>query len=235
MNIEKDLIITILKFTVNGSILNEQVYKNVKIPQDIALNLLKKLEKEGLIYLHNNLLKADSFQRLKLAVYAAQLGADLEHVCSFLGWREFEQVVVMAFERNGYEVVENFRFKHAGRRWEIDVVGWKKPLVVCVDCKHWRRGLYPSALKKIVERQVERSFAFSASLKAFERFGFASWDKAKVVPAVLSLVPSRFKFYGGVPVIPVFQLQDFLAQLPVHVDELKFFEKSLSDEFNGCS
>jgi len=235
MSIEKELIITILKLTGNGSILNEQIYKDVKIPHNVALNLLKKLEKEGLIYFHNNLLEADSFQRLRLAVYAVQLGADLECVCSFLGWREFERVAVMAFERNGYEVVENLRFKHAGRKWEIDVVGLKKPLVVCLDCKHWRRGLYPSALKKIVERQVERTFAFAESMNAFERFGFAAWGRVKFVPAVLSLIPSRFKFYSGVPVVPIFQLQDFLSQLPTHVDSLKHFEKSLSNKFDGGS
>ena len=235
MSIEKELIITILKLTGNGSILNEQIYKDVKIPHNVALNLLKKLEKEGLIYFHNNLLEADSFQRLRLAVYAVQLGADLECVCSFLGWREFERVAVMAFERNGYEVVENLRFKHAGRKWEIDVVGLKKPLVVCLDCKHWRRGLYPSALKKIVERQVERTFAFAESMNAFERFGFAAWGRVKFVPAVLSLIPSRFKFYSGVPVVPIFQLQDFLSQLPAHVDSLKHFEKSLSNKFDGGS
>lgn len=225
MNIEKELIITILKLTSNGPILNEQIYKNVKVTHNVALNLLKKLEKEGLIYFHNNFLEADSFQRLRLAVYAVRLGADLEHVCSFLGWREFERVAVVAFERNGYEVVENLRFKHAGRRWEIDVVGFKKPLVVCVDCKHWCKGIYPSALKKIVEKQVERAFAFAEYASTFEKFSCAAWDKVKVVPAVLSLVPSRFKFYGGVPVVPIFQLQDFLDQLPAHVDRLKFFEK----------
>ncbi|MEM2911506.1 MAG: hypothetical protein QXM52_06645 [Candidatus Bathyarchaeia archaeon] len=235
MNIEKELIITILKLTSSGSILNEQIYKDAKISRDVALNLLKKLEKEGLIYFHDNLLEADSFQRLRLAIYAVQLGADLEYVCSFLGWREFERVAVMAFERNDYGVMENLRFKHAGRKWEIDVVGWKKPIVVCVDCKHWHKGLYPSALKKVVERQVERTFAFTESVSAFERFGCAGWGRVKVVPAVLSLVPSRFKFYGGVPVVPIFQLQDFLNQLPVHVDGLKFFEKSLSNKFNGCS
>ena len=235
MNIEKELIIAILKLTVNGSILNEQIYKSMKISRNVASNLLKKLEKEGLIYFRDNLLWADGFQRLRLAVYAVQLGADLEYVCSFLGWREFERVAVMAFERNDYEVAENLRFKHAGRRWEIDVVGWKKPLVVCVDCKHWHKGLYPSALKEIVEKQVERTFAFAESVNTFERFSCAAWDKVKVVPAVLSLVPSRFKFYGGVPVVPIFQLQDFLSRLPVHVDKLKYFEKSLSNKFNSCS
>lgn len=235
MNIERELIIKILKLTRNGSILNEQIYKHIKVPRNVALKLLKNLERESLIYFRDNLLEANSFQRLRLAVYAVQLGADLEYVCSFLGWREFERVAVMAFERNSYEVVENVRFKHVGRRWEIDVVGFKKPLVVCVDCKRWRRGMYPSTLKKIVEKQVERTFAFAESLNAFERFSCAAWGKVKVVPAVLSIVPGRFKFYGGVPVVPIFQLQDFLNQLPVHVDKLKYFGKSLYNKFNGCS
>lgn len=234
-NIEKELIISILKLTGKGQILKEQVYKDAKVSSDIALNLFKKLEKEGLIYFQNNFLGADSLQRLRLAVYSVQLGADLEHACSFLDWREFEKVAITAFENNGYKTLENLRLKHAGRRWEIDVVGCKKPIVVCVDCKHWQKGMSPSTLKRVVERQVERTFALSESLKTLSSLCFASWEITKFVPAVLSLIPSRFKFYSDVPVVPIFQLQDFLNQLPVHVDRLKHFEKRLTNKFNGCS
>jgi Holliday junction resolvase-like predicted endonuclease len=230
MNIEKKLIISILKLTRDGPILNELVNKNARVSDDFAQNLLRKLQKGGLIYLQKNIIEADTMQRLKLAVYAIQLGADFERVCSFLQWKEFENVAVVAFEQNSYSVEKNLRFKHAGRRWEIDVVGFKKPIVLCVDCKHWHRGMYPSALRKIVEEQVERTVALVESLSAYAgKIECASWDVVKLVPAVLSLVAGRFKFYDNVPIVPVLQLQDFLRQLPAYVDSLKHFSKRLAN------
>jgi len=227
LNIEKELIMSILKLTKQGSVLKEHVYKDAKVSREVALNLLKKLEEIKLIYLNEHFLSADDFQRLKLAVYAVKLGMDIENVCTFLSWQEFEKVTVMAFERNNYIVQKNLRFKFSGQKFEIDIVGGKKPLLVCVDCKHWHRGICPSSLKKIVEKQVERTFALSVSLNSLAgKFGCVSWDKVKLVPVVLSLFPSRCKICNGVPVVSIFQLQDFLSQLPAYIERLKHLEKA---------
>jgi Holliday junction resolvase-like predicted endonuclease len=226
MTIERNLIISILKLTRDGPISNKLVNKDAKIPQQIAEKLLRKLQNGGLVYVQKNVVEADSLQRLKLAVYAIHLGADMENVSGFLRWQEFENMAAVAFEQNNYIVTKNLRFKHAGRRWEIDVVGCRKPIAVCVDCKHWHRGLYPSALKRIVEEQVERTFAFAESLSSLVgKIECASWDNMKLIPAVLSLVTGRFKFYDNVPVVAVLQLQDFLGQLPAYADSLKHFPK----------
>lgn len=230
MSIERELIISILKLTKNDLISNGIISKDAKIPSQIAGNLLKKLQKGGLIYLRKNVVEADRVQRLKLAVRAIQLDADVERVSSFLQWKEFENIAAVAFEGNSYDVKKNLRFKHAGRRWEIDIVGYKRPMVVCVDCKHWHHGMYPSALKKVVEEQVKRTFALADSLtELIDEIKCASWDRVKLVPAVLSLVKGRFKFYDHVPIVPVLQLQDFLSQLPAYADSLKHFSKRLAD------
>jgi len=230
MSIEKEVIISILKLTKNGPILNKLVNEDARVTSDFAQNLLRKLQKEGLIYLQKDMIEADGLQRLKLAVYAIRLGADFERVCGFLQWKEFENVAVVAFEQNSYSVEKNLRFKHAGRRWEIDIVGCKRPIVLCVDCKHWHHGMYPSALRKIVEEQVERTFALAESLPALAgKIECTSWDMVKLVPAVLSLVAGRFKFYDNVPIVSVLQLQDFLSQLPAYVSSLKHFSKRLAN------
>lgn len=226
MTIERNLIISILKLTRDGPVSNKLVNKDAKIPQQIAEKLLRKLQNDGLVYVQKNVVEANSLQRLKLAVHAIFLGADIENVSSFLQWQEFENMAAVAFERNGYSVTKNLRFKHAGRRLEIDIVGCKKPIAICVDCKHWHRGLHPSALKRIVEEQVERTFALAESLPSlFGKIECASWDNVKLVPAVLSLVTGRFKFYDNVPIVAVLQLQDFLSQLPAYADSLKHFTK----------
>jgi Holliday junction resolvase-like predicted endonuclease len=229
MNIEKNLIISVLKLTKNGRVAGEIVSKDARIPSQFVKDILKKLQRDGLLYLRDKVLEADSVQRLKLAVHVIRLGADFEHVSGFLDWKEFENIASIAFEVNGYRVKRNLRFKHAGRRWEIDIVGCRKPLAVCVDCKHWHHGMYPSALRNVVEAQVERTSALAESLLKFVGgIECASWEKVKLIPAVLSLVKGRFKFYNNVPIVPVLQLQSFLTELPAHADKLKHFSKRIS-------
>jgi Holliday junction resolvase-like predicted endonuclease len=226
MTIERNLLISLLKLTKNGPVLIEDVKKDSRIASDIVRKLLEKLQNEDLIHLQDDAVETNSANRLKLAVKAASAGADIEQVSAFLHWQEFEDIAAIALERNGYVVTKNVRFKHAGRRWEIDVVGCRKPLVLCVDCKHWQRQVKPSALRKIVEAQVERAQALAEALPSPAlKIECATWNKAKIIPVILSLIPSSFKFYDNVPVVPVLQLQDFLLQLPFHVESSNYSTK----------
>jgi Holliday junction resolvase-like predicted endonuclease len=194
--------------------------------------LLGKLQNEGLVYLKSESVEVDSSMRLKLAVKAASLGADVEHISNLLCWQEFEEIAAFALKNNGYAVANNVRFKHVARKWEIDVVGCKKPLVICIDCKHWQHAIAPSVLKRIVDLQVERTRALVDSLPSISlKLECTKWSNAKFIPSVLSLMPSSFKFYDKVPVVPIFQLQDFLNQLPAYTESLKFFPKT----FNSLS
>ena len=229
MVIEWDLLISLLKLTKDGHVLTKSVNQDAKVAPDIALKLLESLQNEGLIYLKDDFVELTSDSRLRLAVKAVSLGADVERASSLLRWQEFEEIAAVALERNGYVTAKNVRFKHGGRKWEIDVVGCRKPLVLCVDCKRWQRGVTPSALGKIVEAQVMRAEALADTLPSPAlKLECVKWQRAKFVPVILSLVPSSFKFYTGVPVVPVLQLQDFLVQLPAYVEELTYFTKEFS-------
>ena len=77
MPIERDLIISILKLTVNGSVSRERINKDAKIASDIALKLLRRLQNDDMVYLRDNIVEADDSCRLKLAVKAVALGADI--------------------------------------------------------------------------------------------------------------------------------------------------------------
>ncbi|MEM3577420.1 MAG: restriction endonuclease [Candidatus Bathyarchaeia archaeon] len=184
------------------------------------------MQNDGFIYVKGALVEADGTQRLKLAVKALSLGADIETVSAFLQWREFEEIAATALERNGYSVSKNIHFSYAGRRWEMDVVGCRKPIVLCIDCKHWHRAISPSALKTVVAEQTQRTWAFAEALPTLAgKVECAMWDSACLVPTVLSLVAGKFKFYDNVPIVPVLQLQDFINQLPAYVESLRHFKK----------
>ncbi len=218
--------------TKKGPVLIENVNNDARIPSSTAQKLLGKLQNEGLIYLREGSIEVEKNSRLKLAVKAVSEGGDLEHISNLLRWQEFEEITAFSLKNYGYTVSNNVRFKGAARRWEIDVVGCKKPLVICIDCKHWQHAITPSALKRIVESQLDRTKAFADSLPKIKlNFECTQWNKAKFIPCILSLMPSSFKFYYDVPIVPVLQLQDFLNQLPVYTESIKYFPKT----FNSLS
>jgi Holliday junction resolvase-like predicted endonuclease len=237
MSVERNLIISLLKLTKAGPILIENVNLDARIPSMVAEKLLEKLQSEGLLYLNQENIELDSNSRLKLAVKAASLGADVEQISNLLCWQEFEEIAALALKNNGYVVQNNVRFKHEGKRWEIDVVGCKKPLVVCIDCKHWQRAIASSSMRRIIDLQAQRAEALADSLSNIAlKLECTKWDKAKFIPSVLSLFPNTFKFFDKVPVVPVLQLQDFISQLPAYTEELKFFLKTfnrLSHDFKN--
>jgi Holliday junction resolvase-like predicted endonuclease len=227
MSVELNLIISILKMTKEGFVLIENVNKDARIASAVAWELLEKLQNENLIYLKPDRVEVDGGCRFKLAVKAAALGADVEQISDLLCWQEFEEIAAIALKNNGYVVQKNLRFKNGTKRWEIDVVGCKKPLVICIDCKHWQRAISSSALRRIVDLQSQRAKALADSLPSVNsKLDCVKWEKAKFIPAVLSLIPSVYKFYEKVPVVPVLQLQDFICQLPAYTEMLKFFPKT---------
>jgi Holliday junction resolvase-like predicted endonuclease len=227
MSIERNLLISLLKLTKKGPVLIENVNKEARLPSSDSLELLEKLQNEDLVYVKNGAIEVDSNSRLKLAVKATSLGAVVEQISDLLCWQEFEKIAALALKNNGYIVKNNVRFKHGAKRWEIDVVGCKKPLVVCIDCKHWQHAISDSALKRIVNLQSQRTHGLADSLPNINlKLECTKWQKAKFIPTVLSLIPSSHKFYESVPVVAVLQLQDFICQLPAYADSLKFFPKT---------
>ncbi len=227
MSVERNLLISLLKLTKKTPALIEDIKTAARLPADVCWQLLEKMQNEDLVYLKDNAVEVDTASRLKLAVKAISLGADIQTISDFLRWQEFEEIAAVALKINGYAVHHNLRFKHGGRRYEIDVVGCRKPLVACIDCKRWQHAITPSALKKIVEDQIQRTQSLADWLPNTKaNLECVHWDKAKFVPAVLSLMPSAYKFYYEVPVVQVLQLQDFVSQLPLYLDKVKFFSRT---------
>lgn len=230
MDFEKDFLVSILKLTASGPVSEEAIAKDSRVASSVASTMLLRLGYEGLVSLQNGgVVEADVFERLGVAVKAISLGVGLERISKVLSWQEFESISAIALERNEFEVAKNVRFKGSGRRWEIDVVGFKKPLVLCVDCKHWSSSIAQSNVKKIVTEQGERTRAFCEAMPDIhQHFECSKWDKAKFLPAIVTLFPGALKFYDDVPVVPVMQIQDFIHQIPAFADSLKCFTRNFT-------
>jgi len=237
MSIEKEMIIALLGETQNGPVSHETIKKHAKMPQQVAEKLLQTLQKAGLVYVNQDSVEVNTLQRFRLATRALSLGADMERVSSFLQWQEFETMAALALEQNRYEIIQNLRFKYNGRRWEIDVVGCAKSMILCIDCKHWHHALSLSALERIAVEQVKRTKALADSSPnpAFKSIN-GYFEGAKIVPIVLTLMDCRFKFYENVPIVPILQIQDFLNQLPEYIERIAHFTVSgyhFQNRFSG--
>jgi len=224
MAFERNFLVSVLKLTKSGPVAKELVAKDAGIPTQTADQLLKKFCEAGLIQQRRKTIEASSNQRVKIAIHAIKLGADFERVCRVLEWIEFENLAAAAFEANNFAVRRHFLFKWTQRRWEIDVLGCKEPLIACVDCKHWSHGWRRSAIMKVVEAQALRTKVLAEALPRLQgEIGLVHWRQATLIPIILSLVPGPLKFYKNVPVVPILQLQDFLNELPAHVTSLTHF------------
>ena len=224
MAIERDVLISILKLTKSGPIAKELVASDANVATQIVDELLERFRNAELIKLKEKTIEASSNQRAKIAIHAIKSGADFERVCKVLEWIEFENLAAAAFEANNFEVKRRFRFKWSQRKWEIDVLGCREPLIACVDCKHWSKGWRGSAIMKAAEAQTLRTQVLAEALPSLQKkINLIRWKQATLVPAVLSLVSGPLKFYKKVPIVPILQIQNFLTELPAHITALTHF------------
>lgn len=230
MTAEREILIAVLKLTRKGPIDYSLVGKNARIPAQTAKSLLEKLADNGLVRWKGKILEASPSQRVRIVVQALKLGADFEHVCRLLEWKEFEGITTKAFEVYSYHVKKNFRFKGKnGKRWEIDLIACKQPIIASVDCKHWTCKWTRAPIIKIVKQHVERTKAFADILpNLYTRIKLDKWKRAAVIPIVLSLLPSPLKFHRDTPIVSVLQLQSFLYELPAHMNILTHFPQKIT-------
>jgi Holliday junction resolvase-like predicted endonuclease len=233
MTIKTDVLISILKHTNSGPAAEEAVAMDANVPVHVTNNVLNGLREIGLIECENGKIEVSSNQRVKLAIHAINHGTDIERVCKVLEWIEFENFAAAAFETNNFAVKRRFRFKASGRRWEIDVLAYSEPVIVCVDCKRWRRGWGNSAITKVAAAQAQRTEVLANNLQSIQRkIGLNDWKQATLFPAILSLFPGPVKFYKKVPVVPILQLQNFLDEFQGHITELTHFRAKLGPKLS---
>lgn len=224
MRFEHEIIFAVLKLAKNGPIQKNLIAKEARTPIAVTDELLRTLNAKGFIQLKGKFLEIAPDKKLSLAVEAIKQGLDIERACKHLEWQEFENIAAKAFETNYYRVMRNFHFQTFGKRWEIDLLAFKQPIIACVDCKHWHHGWSKAAIMKTAEAQVERTQALAVELGNFvDALGLTNWNQATLIPVILSLVSSAFKFYNNTPIVPVMQMQNFINELPAHLQSLTHF------------
>lgn len=225
---EREVLISVLNLTKHGKARIKDIIKDARVSTQVACKILEKNEASGILRIAGSSVMATPEQRLRIAIKAVSLGADVERVCKHLRWEEFEEISALALEMNGFRVKKHFRFVWNGKRFEIDLVAVRKPFVVCVDCKQWHKGWMGMASRKMAEKQIERTRALAeASVNLAEKLEIEDWSQACFVPVIVSLFPSISKFHKASPIVPIIQLRNFIQAMPAHIDEIDHYWVSL--------
>jgi hypothetical protein len=228
MPAQRDILIALLENTQKKPADTSTLREAVRVTDEAYDTYMTHLASSGLIDEDQGSVTASLDQRLELAIRAVQAGGDLERVSRALGWLEFEEIVARIFEENGYDVKRRFRFQAEGRRWEIDILATRSPLMVCAECKHWAKGLGSATARRIAETHLEKVETLSRSLGGLrERVGIASWSRATLIPMALSLQPARERIYRRIPVVSVYGLPGFLSEYEAQMDWLASFPVDL--------
>jgi hypothetical protein len=89
-----------------------------------AKELLYTLVKNGIGILNDDVVDFDvPNDRLQTALFAINLGADVEDVSEYLNWKDFESLTGIILEEKNFEVTKNLILTKP--RMEIDVIGKK--------------------------------------------------------------------------------------------------------------
>ena len=145
------------------------------------------------------------------ALNQIRAGRDAETVSRRLTWAEFEDFCAEAMTSAGYSVRRNVLLRKPRR--QLDLLAEAPTMGLSVDCKHWKKGAGPLSLEKLALAQAERTRQYKLRLDA---------PIIPLLPMLLTMVDNGTRVVAGVPVVPLFALNDFLANVTRFEDGLLF-------------
>ena len=156
--------------------------------------------------------------RFKLAFEAVRQGG-LQRVARALTWQEFEAFTEECLQSVGFETQKGLIVKDDSRRWQIDVIAKKNPMILAIDCKHWESPGYESKLSRAAEHQ---KLALQAFIHQMSERGEVESEGLLALPMILTLFEPRVRFVGSVVVLSIEQFADFLERVSPFASELPF-------------
>ena len=146
---------------------------------------------------------------LLLASWLAASGASEYAISRVLDWRLFEALVARALEEAGMRVWQGLRRPGPGG-YQVDVLAVDASTAVAVECKHWRRGGGPSALRAAARRHIERVRRLATD---WQRQGLPDTVE-RIIPVLIALRANTPPIVEGAVVAPVSKLRGLIEALP---------------------
>jgi len=154
----------------------------------------------------------------------AERGIDVEALSEYIDWYEFEDFVSKAFEASGMIVLRDVKSTRI-KKFQIDAIAidTKLSLALVLECKHWKAGI-TKRLNDVVSEHIARLNKFNSSCEWFVS-EYPELRRVKYfIPVVVTLKNVETRIVDGVPIVPVYVLRNFIADLDRYVDELNLMK-----------
>jgi len=161
---------------------------------------------------------------VELVMRLVERGIDVEALSEYIDWDEFEDFVSKAFEASGMIVLRDVKSTRV-KKFQIDAIAIDTRLstALVLECKHWRTGI-TKRLNDLVREHVARLNKFNSSCEWFVA-EYPELRRVKhFIPVVIALKNVETRIVDGVPVVPVYVLRNFIADLDRYVDALNLMK-----------
>ncbi|MHA1264373.1 MAG: hypothetical protein ACTSRS_03980 [Candidatus Helarchaeota archaeon] len=169
-------------------------------------------------------------KKILLIEAAIRAGVGLDEIITTLHWHEFEHFCLHVLNHHEFITTQNFHFSLDKKRWEIDVIGLRPPLLFALDAKQWKTGS-GNALKTMVHHQITRVKALKTALhlpkisrKLCNNLQIRQLPPITLIPLLVTSKMYNIKLFEQVPIIPFFQLNQFLVDLPLYLEMILQFQ-----------
>ncbi len=219
---ESDLPLQVLEFISknslgkdnSGRVFLSKTVVDENIIRFINQSLGRDEDQEGWIDLKDK----DSLTHIIIKLIEEHLS--IEDLSEVLNWVQFEYLCAKILEFNEFDCKLHYRFKEAGKRFEIDILAYRNGLILAADVKHWsaRQGKR-SLLVKYAEKQDARIKMLVQSKKFRE--DYTNLPVKQITPLIITWYDERIQFHNMVPIVPVYKLNNFLNNIEMY--DLKIY------------
>ena len=179
--------------------------------KNTAKKMLQELAANNIGRFDGDTIEFEEGDKLKVAVIAASKGVQIDDIAKHLDWKDFEGLAAKILEAHDFATMRNLVLTNP--RMEIDIVGIRLGVAMLIDCKHWKK-MTPSALDEIVQKQIERTKHYVAKTKG-----------AIAAPVIVTLYQDKVSFVDKVPIVPIFQLGNFLDEFYGNLENVETIGK----------
>ncbi len=149
-------------------------------------------------------------------------GTDIRAIFEFLDWKGFEIIISTIFDKIGYTVQSNFRYKDESTKYEIDVLAFKFPYLFVIDCKHYKHPS-PTVMKEAVIKQKERTEVLLEMFpilyeELISKLLLPIKRQIYLYPLIISWRNQEVQFHQNIPIVAFSKLSGFLQE----IDEFRF-------------
>ena len=208
----------------------ETSFLTTQLPNQVQdATFLHSLESAQLLQRKENHWTFSGYAKVRVAIRALQLGEPNRLILSALTWQEFEEFVAHLLTFHEFQIHHRFRFSR-NRRYEIDIVATRQPVLFCIDCKQYGARLgKTSSLRTAAEAQLQRTEVLATDFVKFQaNLGCLDWTQPLLIPLLVTLMTEDIQFHEQIPIVPASLFNAFLLKFDEQLDTIRIVRPSSS-------